>query len=272
MPPRRHSDEPIGLRLVDREGEQSELAERLTAVRSGESRALVVRGDAGVGKTALMDHALGSVASARTLRARGVESEMELAYAALHQLCAPLLDGLPELPEPQRDALRTIFGQYPGPPPERFMVGLSVLSLVSNAARPTPLLCLVEDAQWLDQSSAQVLGFVARRLQAESILMVFSSREPVPELAGLPELVVEGLGVADARTLLASVTRTPVDPRILDRVVAEAQGNPLALLELPRGLSATEVAGGLGLLGSDTVPERIEQSFRNRIAQLSDQT
>ncbi|MBE8516179.1 AAA family ATPase [Amycolatopsis sp. H6(2020)] len=272
MTPRRHHDEPVGLRLVNREGERSELAELLTAVHSGESRVLVVRGDAGVGKTALMDYALGSVASARTLRARGVESEMELAYAALHQLCAPLLDALPELPEPQRGALRTIFGQHSGPPPERFMVGLSVLSLVSHAARTKPLLCLVEDAQWLDQSSAQVLGFVARRLQAESILMAFSSREPVPELAGLPELVVEGLADTDARTLLAIVTRTPVDPRILDRVLAEAQGNPLALLELPRGLSATEVAGGFGLLGSETVPERVEQTFRDRIAQLSDET
>jgi DNA-binding CsgD family transcriptional regulator len=204
----------------------------------------------------------------RILRVVGVESEMELAFATLHQLCVPLLDRLPHLPEPQSNALETVFGIRVGVPPDRFLVGLAVLSLLSDVSAEHPLLCVVDDAQWLDRASAQVLGFVARRLLAESIALVFGARQPGSELRGLPELEVTGLSVAAARDLLDSTTPSRLDRRIRDRVVAETRGNPLALLELPRGLTVTQLAGGFGLLQAGAVPGRIEQSFLMRIAAL----
>jgi predicted ATPase len=206
------------------------------------------------------------------LRAVGVESDLELAFAVLHQLCAPLLDRLQGIPAPQRTALETVFGIRAAPPPDRFLVGLAVLSLLSDASEERPLLCVVDDAQWLDRASAQVLGFVARRLLAESILLVFGARQPVEELLGLPEYEVSGLGDVDAGALLDSVTHSRLDQRIRDRIVAETKGNPLALLELPRGLSMTQMAGGFGLLRSDTLPGRIEQSFLTRIDALPEPT
>ncbi len=258
--------------LLGRGTECRGLDEMIDAVRSGESRVLVVHGSPGVGKSALLEYAEGRATGVRVLRAIGVESEMELAFAALHQLCSPLLDRLEHLPAPQRAALETVFGMREGTPPDRFLVGLAVLSVLSDASEERPLLCVVEDAHWLDRASAQVLGFVARRLLAESIVLLFGTRLPGPELVGLPTLEVTGLADAEARTLLKSVTHARLDPHIRDRIVAETKGNPLALLELPRGLTATQLAGGLGLLKADTLPSQIEQSFLNRIQGLPEQT
>ncbi len=258
--------------LRGREEECAELDRMLAAARSGEGRVLVVRGDAGVGKSALLDYAVNSARNLRTLRAVGVECEMELTFAALHQLCGPLVDRLMNIPAPQREALETVFGLRTGVPPDRFLVGLAALSLLSDVSDEGPLFCVVDDAQWLDRASAQVFGFVARRLLAESVALVIATRQPGPELLGLPELEVTGLRDADARALLDSVTHARLDQRIRDRIVAETQGNPLALLELPRGLTTTQMAGGLGLLRSDTLPGRIEDSFLTRIAALPEPT
>jgi DNA-binding CsgD family transcriptional regulator len=240
----------------------------IEAARAGESRALVVRGEPGMGKTALLDYLVEQASGCRVARVVGVEAERELAFAGLHQLCGPMLGRLQRLPAPQRAALRTAFGFGPGPAPDRFLVGLAVLSLLADAAEGHPLLCLVDDEQWLDHASAQVLGFVARRLAAESVGLVFAARVPGDELAGLPELVVEGLGQADARALLDAVLTGPLDARVRDRIVAEAHGNPLALLELPRGLTPAELAGGFALPDAMPLSGRIEDSFRRRLDAL----
>jgi len=258
--------------LRGRRSERDMLDRLVGAVRAGESRALVVRGEPGVGKTALLDYLVEQAAGCRVARAVGVQSEMELAFAALHQLLAPMLDRLERLPVPQRDALRTAFGVSPGPPPDRFLVGLAVLSLLADVAEERPLVCLVDDEQWLDRTSAQVLAFVARRLVAESVGVVFAARVPGDELAGLPELVVEGLGEGDARALLDAVVTGPLDGRVRDRIVAETRGNPLALLELPRGLTPAELAGGFGLPGAAPLSGRIEESFRRRLDALPGET
>ena len=244
----------------------------IDAVRAGESRALVLSGEAGVGKTALLDYVAGHAPGCRVVRATGVQSEMELAFAGLQQLCEPLLDHLDRLPGPQREALRTAFGLSAGPAPDRFLVGLAVLSLLSEAAEEQPLICLVDDQQWLDRASAQALGFVARRLEAESVGLVFAARQPSGHVAGLPELVVGGLREDDARALLDSVLAGPLDARVRDRIVAETRGNPLALLELPRGLTPAELAGGFGLPGAAPISGRIEESFRRRVQALPDQS
>jgi DNA-binding CsgD family transcriptional regulator len=254
--------------LTDRRSERDALDRLVAAVRGGQSRALVVRGDPGVGKTALLDYLARHASGCQVARASGVQSEMELAFAGLHQLCAPMLDRSGHLPAPQRDALRTAFGQAAGPPPDRFLVGLAVLSLLSEVAGERPLICLIDDEQWLDHASAQVLGFVARRLAADPVGLVFAAREPGGELDGLPELEVGGLRQSDARALLDSALAGPIDDRIRDRIVAETQGNPLALLELPRGLSPEELAGGFGLPGAVPLPERIEESFRRQLEAL----
>src|SRR6202012_5337729 len=191
----------------------------LAAVRGGQSRVLVVSGEPGVGKTALLESAIGSASGFRVMRAVGVESEMELAFAALQHLCAPILDRLDRLPAPQRDALGVAFGLRAGDVPDRFLVGLAVLSLLAEAAEEQPLLCVVDDAQWLDRASAQALVFVARRLLAESVALVFSTRDPGDRLKGLPRLVVEGLGDNDARALLGSALRVPLDERVRERLV-----------------------------------------------------
>ncbi|TWF75265.1 regulatory LuxR family protein [Pseudonocardia hierapolitana] len=257
-----------GAGLLGRRAETAALDQMIAAVREGESRVLVVRGDAGVGKSALLDHVAHSPRNVRVLRAVGVESEMELAFATLHQLCVPLLDRLSRLPDPQHEALQTVFGIRAGAPPDRFLVGLAVLSLMSDVAEERPLLCVVDDAQWLDRASAQVLGFVARRLLAESIALVFGARQPGRDLHGLPELEITGLPVGDARALLDSATPSRLDQHIRDRIVAESRGNPLALLELPRGLTVNQVAGGFGLLQAGSLPGQIEQSFLTRIEAL----
>lgn len=262
--------------LLNRRRECLLLDQLVADVRAGESRALVVRGEAGIGKTALLDHALDQASGFRLVRAAGVEAEQELAFAAVHQVCAPMLDRLTRLPVPQQRALGTAFGLSAGSPPDRFTVGLAVLGLFAEVARERPLLCVVDDAQWLDHASAQVLAFAARRLLAESVAMIFAVRETdeqaeVSVLAGLAELVVTGLSDEHARAMLAAAHPWAVDDRVLERIVAESHGNPLALLELPRGFTPMELAGGFGL-GGVAVPHRIEESFRRQIATLSPAT
>src|SRR5580693_2947474 len=221
--------------LLGRQRERAALGQLLFDVRSGRGRALVLRGEPGIGKTALLDDLCARADGVVLARVAGVESEMELVFAALQQLCAPMLDKLAGLPDPQRAALGVAFGLTAGAAPDRFLVGLAVLSLLSEAAERQPLLCVVDDAQWLDRASALVLAFVARRLLAEPVALVFATHEPGEEFRGLPELLVGGLGDSAARELLGSVIGGPLDERVRDRIVAETRGNPLALLELPRG-------------------------------------
>ena len=234
----------------------------------------VLRGEAGVGKSALLDYVAEHGSECRVVRIAGVESEMELAFAGLHQLCAPLLEGLAALPEPQRDALRVAFGIQAGAAPDRFLVALAALSLLADAAEAEPLICLVDDVQWLDQASAQTLAFVARRLLAERIAMVFAVREPTDrnELSGLPDLVIGGLADDDARSLLAAAVPGRLDERVRDQIIAETGGNPLALLELPRGLTPAELAGGFGLPDARPLASRVEETFMQRVRALAPET
>jgi len=241
-------------------------------IRRGESRSLVLRGEAGIGKTALLEYLVESASDFMVVRAVGVESEMELTYASLHQLCAPLLHRLASLPGPQRRALEIVFGLTSGTAPDRFLVGLAVLSLFSEVAEERPLLCLVDDAQWLDQASALMLASVARRLLAEQVGIVFATREPGEELQHVPELEVHGLCADDARELLGAALRLVLDEGVRDRVVEETRGNPLALLELPRGLTATQLAGGFGLLEAQILTGRIEESYVRRLNPLPEDT
>ncbi len=261
--------------LRGRGNEREVLDRQLQRVRTGESSVLVVRGEAGVGKTALLEYVAERASGCRIVRVAGVESEMELAFAGLHQLCAPMLHGLEGLPGPQGDALRVAFGLQDGAAPNRFLVALAVLSLLAEAAEVEPLVSLIDDAQWLDHASSQTLAFVARRLLAERIAMVFAVREPddVNELTGLPELVIGGLVDDDARALLDSAIRGRLDERVCDRIVAETRGNPLALLELPRGSTPEELAGGFGLPGA-AVPltSRVEETFVQRVRALPRET
>jgi DNA-binding CsgD family transcriptional regulator len=260
--------------LRGRAVECAKVDELLAAVREGHSGVLVMRGDAGVGKTALLDFAAAGAAGTRVLRACGVESELELPYATLHQLCLPLLDGVGQLPEPQRDALGMALGLSGGPTPDRFLVGLAVLTLLSNAAEAEPIVVLVDDAQWLDRSSGQVLSFVARRLRAESVAILFAARDEgaVDELDGLPELPLGLLSDMDAREVLESAGIGLLDERVRDRIIAEARGNPLALLELPRGLSPAGLAGGFAVPEGMPLAGRIEASFLSQVAQLREET
>jgi DNA-binding CsgD family transcriptional regulator len=262
--------------LTGRHAECDVLDRLVAAVRAGESRTLVVRGEPGLGKTALLEYLAGQASGCRVARAVGVQSEMELAFAVLHQLCAPMLDRLGRLPAPQRDALRTAFGMSGGPAPDRFLIGLAVLGLLSELAGERPLVCIIDDEQWLDSASAQVLAFVGRRLGAESVGLVFGARIPTGDLTGLPELVIGGLRENDARALLDSALTGPLDARVRDQIIADAHGNPLALLELPRGLTAAELAGGFGLPGavplSSSISGTIEESFRRRIDALPAET
>ena len=258
--------------LLDRERERAALDGLLGDLRLGRGGALVVRGEAGVGKSALLEYVAGAAADMRLARAVGVESEMELAFAGLHLLCAPLLDRLEDLPGPRHDALGVAFGLRAGGAPDRFMVGLAVLTLLSEVAGERPLLCVVDDAQWLDQASAQVLAFAARRLLAEPVGLIFAAREPGEQFRGLPDLEVRGLPDKDARALLASAVRVRLDEQVRDRIVAETNGNPLALLELPRGLSPAQLVGGFALVGAQAVPARIEQGFRERLEALPGDT
>src|SRR5690349_2587611 len=254
--------------LTGRRSERDVLDRLIEAVGAGESSALVVRGEAGVGKTALLEYVVEQAPGFRVVRAAGVQSEMELAYAGLHQLLASMLDRLDGLPAPQGEALRTAFGLASGRPPDRFFVGLAVLSLLSVVAEDQPLLCVVDDEQWLDRGSADVLAFVARRLDRESVGLIFAARAASDELAGLPELVVGGLSDVDAYALLDSILTAPLDPRVREQIASETRGIPLAMLEVLRDLSPAELAGGFGFAGGVPVSGSIEETFRRRIEAL----
>jgi len=255
--------------LLGRRDESLALDQLLGGVRAGRSQVLVVRGEAGIGKSALLDDLELRAVGCQVSRAAGVESEMELPFAGLHQVCGPMLGRLPGLPRPQRDALSVAFGLRPGEPPDRLLVGLALLGLLAREAEDRPLVCVVDDAQWLDRASTEALAFVARRLLAEPVALVFAVREPTDRtaLGGLPEMTVEGLRGADAHALLESAVPGRLDERVRDRIVAETRGNPLALLELPRGRTAAQLAGGFALDGRP-LANRIEQSFRERLASL----
>jgi DNA-binding CsgD family transcriptional regulator len=255
--------------LRGRESECASLDELVAAVRRGEGRSLVLRGDAGIGKTALLKYLVGVASAMTVVRAAGVESEMELAFASLHQLCIPLVDRLPKLPAPQRRALEIVFGERTGDPPDRFLVGLATLSLFSEVAEERPLLCVVDDAQWVDQESKLTLAFVARRLLAEPVGLVFAAREPSDELRHLTKLEIGGLRNGDARAVLASQLPSALDERVRDQIIAETRGNPLALIELPRGLTATQLAGGFGIPEAQALSGRIEESYIRRLEGLS---
>ena len=254
--------------MIGRDREREVLDRLLDGVRGGRGGVLVVAGDAGVGKTALLEYAVGAAREFRIVRASGVEAEMELPSAAAQQLCSPFLDLLDRLPQPQHEALGVALGLSAGPAPNPFLVGLAVLGLLAEAAEEQPLLAVVDDAQWLDQASARTLAFVARRLLADKIALVFAAREPGDLLAGLPELHVLSLGHRDARTLLESALPARLDEHVLDRIVVETRGNPLALLELPRGLTPTQLAGGFGLPAAVPLSASIEESFTRRLASL----
>ncbi len=258
--------------LTDRVSERGVLDRFVAGVRAGEGQALVVRGEPGVGKTVLLDYLAGRASGCLVARASGVQSEMELAFAGLHQLCAPMLDHAESLPVPQREALRTAFGLSAGPAPDRFLVGLAVLGLLSETAGDRPLICVVDDQQWLDRASAQALGFAARRLAADPVGLVFAARVPGQDVAGLPELVVAGLAEGDARRLLDSVLTGPLDAGVRDQIIADTNGNPLALLELPRGLTPAQLAGGFGLSSAAPLDGRIEESFARQLEALPAQT
>jgi DNA-binding CsgD family transcriptional regulator len=258
-------------RLIGRVSERRMLDRLVSAVRSGESRALVLHGEPGVGKTALLDYLSEHAPGCQLARAAGVQSEMGLSFAGLHQLCAPMLDRLTALPAPQRDALRIAFGISAGPVPDSFLIGLAVLGLLSEAAADEPLLCVVDDQQWLDRASARILGFVARRLAADPVGLVFAARQPGPELAGLPWFVLDGLEEGDSRSLLKSVLPGVLDTQVRDLMIAETRGNPLALLELPRGLTPEQLAGGFGLPALPAAG-RAEESFLRQFKALPIQT
>jgi hypothetical protein len=260
--------------LVGRESECEALAHVIADVMAGQSRALVLRGDAGVGKTALLAHLEEAAAGCRVVRASGVESEMELPFAGLHALCAPMLRGVKRLPSPQRDAIETAFGMSVGAPADRFLVGLAILSLLAEVAEERPLICIVDDAQWFDQVSAEMLAFVARRLLAERVGLVCALRDSGAEhpLDGLPGLAVEGIGRSDAHALLDSTLPGPLDRNVRERILAEARGNPLALLELPRALTPAAVAGGFGLPGSMRLASRLERGFARQLQSLTGDT
>jgi DNA-binding CsgD family transcriptional regulator len=268
--PRTTSGQAPGCGLHGRRGE-CEMLDRLVAdVRAGQSRILVLRGEPGTGKSALLDYLARRAAGCRVARVTGAEPETEMTFAGLHQLCAPFLRRLGHLPGPQRDALRIAFNMQDGTVPDRFAVGMATLSLMSDLATERPLVCVLDDAQWLDQVSAQALAFVARHVAAVSAAMIFAVRQPAdgPGLAGLPEVQLAGLADADARRLLDSVLIGPLDERVRDQIIAEARGNPRALLELPAGLTPGELAGGFGLPGAVPVPRRIEEGYRRQLALL----
>jgi len=256
------------VQLRGRQREREGLDRVLGAAREGRGGALVVYGEPGIGKTALLEHVIEAGRGFRVVRAVGVEGEMELAFAALHQLCSASLDLSENLPDAQQAALGIALGVSGGQAPSPFLVGLAVLGLFSQIAEEEPLLCVIDDAQWLDRASARVIGFVARRLLAERIAIVVAAREPVDALAGFAELRVAPLGRRDARALLDSILPARLDERVLERIVAETHGNPLALLELPRGLTPAQLAGGFGMTEALPLSARIEQSFTRRLARL----
>ena len=261
---------PLG--LIGRHAETRALAELVDDVRSGQSRVLVLRGECGLGKTALLDWVAEQVGDCQVLRAAGVQAEMELAFAGLHQLLTPILPRLQNLPSPQRDALQMAFGMRDGTAPDRFFIALAVLSLLANTADQRPLVCLIDDEQWLDRASAQALAFVARRLGTESVGLIFAAQVATDELSGLPELRLEGLSCADAHALLDSVLTAPLDPEMRERFVLETRGNPLALTELPRSVTPAEMAGGFALPAVMPMSEHLEDCYRRQLDALPSAT
>jgi DNA-binding CsgD family transcriptional regulator len=259
---------PIASNLLGRQREGAALEHLLDTAREGQSAVIVVHGDPGVGKTALLENAVHSNDGFRVLRTAGVEGEMELDYAILHQLCSPLIGLMEKLPDPQRDAMGVAFGLSVGHAPSPSLVGLAALGLISEAAEQQPLLCIIDDAQWLDGASAHALAFVARRLQAERIALAFATRDVADVLIPFPQLRIDPLGPQDARALLESALVARLDEPVLERIVAETGGNPLAILELPRGLTPAQLAGGFGLPAAMPLSSGIEQSFARRLAQL----
>src|SRR5690625_1322561 len=260
------SGRPVGLR--GRDAERAQLRQLLARTRGGDGQALILRGEPGIGKTALLDDLAEAATGFRVIGTAGVESDVELAFAGLQQLCSPVMDRAGELPEPQHDALRVAFGLSSGPAPDRFLVGLAVLGRLAAAAAERPVLCVIDDAQWLDRLSAQTLGFVARRLLAERVALVFALRESVDGLAGLPRIMLRGLAEPDARALLASALPGRIDEQVADRIVAETHGNPLALLELPGALSAAELAGGYYRPDVQPVADQIKERYLLQIRSL----
>jgi DNA-binding CsgD family transcriptional regulator len=260
--------------FMGRTSEREALDGLLAKAREGQSDVLVLRGEAGIGKTALLRYAARQASGFRVTQITGVEAEMELPFAGIHQLCAPMLDRLDALPPPQRDALSVALGLASGGVPDRFLVGLAVLGLLSAVAEERPLLCLVEDAQWLDAASSQILGFVARRVMADAVAIVVAVREPSagPDFDGLPELRVEGLQDPDAHALLASAVVGRLDTAVRDRIVAETRGNPLALLELPVVMTAAELAGGFELPAAHELPAHLEDHYARRVGELPEAT
>jgi AAA ATPase domain len=264
----RTQGERTTLELLGRSREREALDRLLRAARGGQGGVLVVQGDPGVGKTALLDDTAKVAQQFRVLRTAGAEGEQEFPYAALHRFCGPTLDRIDQLPAPQRDALAVAFGLAAGPAPDQFVVALGVLGLLSSLATDQPVLGLIDDAHWLDRGSSLTLAFVARRLVAERIGLVFATRDVGESLARLPELHVGSLGHRDARALLESVLLAPLDEQVMERLIVEARGNPLALIELPRGLTTAELGGGFGLPATATLNARIEESFGRRVAAL----
>jgi DNA-binding CsgD family transcriptional regulator len=254
--------------LFGRVREREQLDQLLEAARAGRGGALVLLGEPGIGKTALAEATIAAAHDFQVLRTIGSEAEMELAFAAAQQLCAPRLAHLDDLPEPQRDALLVAFGHKSGPAPDRLLVGIAVLNLLAQLAGERPVLCAVDDAQWLDRESAQALAFAARRVSTESVAFLFGARTTPTEVRGLPSLVVEGLAPSAALALVRSVLPDRLDETVLERIVAECHGNPLALLELPRGLSPAQLAGGFALPVTVPMTGRIEASFRRRFLTL----
>jgi len=260
------------VRLLGRAGEAALLDALLGDIRRGESRSLVLQGAAGIGKTALLEYLLEAASDMTVVRAVGVQSEMELAFAGLHQLCAPMLGRLGGLPGPQCDALQTVFGLREGTAPDQFLVALAVLTLLSEVAEDLPTVCVIDDAQWLDRASAQALAFAARRLHAERIAMVFATRKRIADFASLPELVLQGLADADALELLTSVVKDPLDARVRKRIITETRGNPLALLELPGEPGAARFMDDLAPRDESSVSDQLEDSFQRRIEELPSDT
>jgi hypothetical protein len=256
--------------LTGRRREQELLVSMLEGVRAGRSEVVVARGEAGIGKTALISDLVAQAGDFRVIWINGAESELDLAYAAIHQLCAPLLGRVDLLPEPQREALGVALGLAGGDPPNGLLVSLAVLTLLAEVSAERPILCVVDDAQWIDAASLQTLVFVARRVLAESAAMVFAARDGCAdkELTGLPELIVTGLPDAEARALLDQTLPGPLDGNIRDTILAEAAGNPLALLELQRALTPADMAGGYGLASATRVAARIEQTFGDHFRRM----
>jgi DNA-binding CsgD family transcriptional regulator len=254
--------------LIGRRRERHRFAEMLDAVRGGQRRTLILRGEAGIGKTALLEDIAEQAGDCAILRVSGVQSEMELAFAGVHQLMTPILNGLDGLPTPQRDALSTAFGLSSGPPPDPFFVALAVLTMLAAASDERPLVCLVDDAQWLDRASTRVMSFVSRRLDADPIAVVFATRDTNDEFTGIAEMLIEGLAGADAEALLDAAVTGPLDPQIRSQIIHEAGGNPLALLELPRGRAPSEFAGGFGFPSAMPLQGRIEETLAQRLESL----